>query len=73
MWKVLRAIYGMLISALLWYKKFRKDLEEEGFIFNAHMTHVLQIKWWIGKQQTVRFHIDNLMSSHEDAKVNDEF
>ena len=26
-----------------------------------------------GKQQTVRFHVDDLMSSHEDKKVNDEF
>ena len=25
------------------------------------------------KQQTVRFHVDNLMSSHMDSKVNDEF
>ena len=26
-----------------------------------------------GKQQTVRFHINDLKSSHADAKVNDEF
>ena len=26
-----------------------------------------------GKQQTVRFHVDDLMSSHVDKKVNDEF
>ena len=33
---VLRAIYGMLVSALLWYKKFKKDLESIGFIFNPY-------------------------------------
>jgi hypothetical protein len=26
-----------------------------------------------GKQHTVRFHVDDLMSSHVDSKVNDEF
>ena len=26
-----------------------------------------------GKQHTVRFHVDDLMSSHMDPKVNDEF
>jgi hypothetical protein len=30
--KVLKAIYGMLEAALLWYKTFRKDLEDFGFI-----------------------------------------
>ena len=25
--EVLRALYGMLISALIWYRKWRKDLE----------------------------------------------
>ncbi|MGC8563147.1 MAG: hypothetical protein ACP5NO_08180, partial [Thermoplasmata archaeon] len=25
--QVLRALYGMLVEALLWYKKFRSDLE----------------------------------------------
>ena len=26
-----------------------------------------------GEQQTVRFHVDDLMSSHQEAKINDEF
>ena len=34
--QVLQAIYGMLQSALLWYDKFRMDLEEEGFWFNPY-------------------------------------
>ena len=32
----LRAIYGMLIASLLWYKKFRKDLESIDFVFNNY-------------------------------------
>jgi hypothetical protein len=34
--EVLKAIYGMLEAALLWYKTFRKDLEDIGFIFNPY-------------------------------------
>ena len=32
--QVLRAIYGMLTASLLWYLKFKKDLENIGFKFN---------------------------------------
>jgi hypothetical protein len=34
--EVLKAIYGILEAALLWYKTFRKDLEDNGFIFNPY-------------------------------------
>ena len=70
--QVLRALYGMLIAALLWYKKFRSELESVGFEFNNYDACVGNriVK---GKQQTVRFHVDDLMSSHVDSKVNDEF
>jgi hypothetical protein len=32
--QVLKAIYGMLVAALLWYKNFKGDLESIGFEFN---------------------------------------
>ena len=31
--EVLRAIYGMLVASLLWYRKIKTDLESEGFKF----------------------------------------
>lgn len=34
--QVLKAIYGMLQSAILFYKKLRKDLEGIGFKFNPY-------------------------------------
>ena len=68
--QVLRALYGMLVAALLWYKKFKSDLEEQGFEFNPYDACVAN-KEVNGKQQTVRFHVDDLMSSHVDSKVND--
>ena len=69
---VLRAIYGMLQSSLLWYNQFRGDLEEKGFIFNEYDPCIAN-KIVNGKQQTIRFHVDDLLSSHVDPKVNDEF
>ena len=69
---VLRAIYGMLQSSLLWYNQFRGDLEERGFKFNEYDPCIAN-KMVNGKQQTIRFHVDDLLSSHVDPKVNDEF
>ena len=34
--QVLRALYGMLVAALLWYKKLKSDLEELGYEFNPY-------------------------------------
>ena len=34
--EVLKALYGILIAALLWYRQFRSDLEGEGFKFNPY-------------------------------------
>jgi len=69
---VLKAIYGMLVAGLLFYKKLKKDLEGIGFKFNSYDPCVAnrEVK---GKQQTVRFHVDDIMSSHNDPKVNDDF
>jgi hypothetical protein len=34
--EVLKAIYGTLEAALLCYKTFRKDLKDNGFVFNPY-------------------------------------
>ncbi len=70
--QVLRAIYGMLEAALLWYKKFRNELEQEGFVFNPYDPCVAN-REQKGSQHTLLFHVDDLKSSHIDPKVNDEF
>jgi len=62
----------MLVAALLCYKTLRKDLEKVGFIFNPYNPCVCNRTIW-GNQQTVRFHVNNLMSSHVNKKVNDNF
>jgi hypothetical protein len=70
--RVLRAIYGMLEAASLWYKKFRSELEEVGFKFNPY-DPCLANRDQNGKQHTLLFHVDDLKSSHDDPKVNDKF
>ena len=62
----------MLQAALLWYKKFRRDLEEIDFVFNPYDPCVAN-RIVDKKQHTVRFHVDDLMASHIDPKVNDKF
>ena len=70
--QVLRALYGMLVAALLWYQRFREDLESHGFEFNPYDPCVANKKVK-GSQQTIRFHVDDLMSSHRKKSVNDDF
>lgn len=69
---ILRAIYDMLIASLLFYKTIRGDLEGVGFIFNPYDPCVAN-REVEAKQQTIRFHVDELLSSHMNPKVNDDF
>jgi hypothetical protein len=70
--EVLKAIYGRLEAALLWYKTFREDLEDNGFIFNPYNPCVAN-KEVQGLQQTIVFHVDDLKSSHKSKLVNNKF
>ena len=47
-------------------------MEAEDFKFNAYDPCVAN-RMIERKQQTVRFHVDDLMSSHVNSKVNDKF
>jgi hypothetical protein len=70
--RMLKALYGMLIASLLYYKKFRADIEGIGFIVNPYDPCVANRKVK-GKQHTVTWHVDDLKSSHVDPKVNNQF
>ena len=71
--EVLKAVRGMLVSALLWCKQFGSDLEAEGFAFNPCNPCAANNKMVNGHQQTVGFHVDDVMSSHVDPEVNKSF
>ena len=69
---VTKAIYGMLEAGLLWYRKLKVDLETQGFVFNTYDPCVANRE--VEKNQhTVRFHVDDVLSSRVDSKVNDSF
>ena len=70
--EALKALYGMLQAALQWYIEFRAELEKKDFEFNPHDPCVAN-RMIDGKQQTIRFHVDDVMSSHMDPTVNDHF
>ncbi len=58
--KMQNSLYGLLRSALLFYKKLVADLESDGFVLNPYDLVV------DGKQMTVCRHVDNLKVSHCD-------
>ena len=62
----------MLKAALLWYKKFKKDLIKIGFRFNSYDPCIAN-RMKNRQQHMIRFHVDNLMSSHIDPCVKDNF
>ena len=67
-----KALYGMLQSSLLYYKKFWKDLEGQGFKINPYDPCVAN-RTVEGTQHTITWHVDDLKSSHLNPKVNDKF
>ena len=67
-----KALYGMLQSALLFYKKLRRDLEKVGFVVNPYDPCVAK-KVVDGSQMTVVWHVDDLKILHVKKKCVDNF
>ena len=63
--KLLKALYGLLRSALLFYKKLAGDLVNMGFEINPYDPCVAN-KEVNGSQMTVTWHVDDLKVSHKD-------
>lgn len=63
--KAQKAVYGLLRSSLLFYRKLRGDLERLGFEFNPYDPCTAN-KMIDDKQMTVVFHVDDLKVSHID-------
>jgi hypothetical protein len=67
--KLNKALYGLLRSALLFYKKLVGELEDMGFELNPYDPCVAN-RQVDGSQQTVTWHVDDLKVSHLDPAVN---
>ena len=64
--RLLKALYGLLRSALLFYKKLQADLEDMGFEANPYDPCVAN-KVINGLQMTVTWHVDDLKISHKES------
>ena len=70
--QMLMALYGMLIASMLYYKQFVRDIKTIGFVLNPYDPCVAN-RTVYNKQHTICWHVDDIKSSHVQAKVNDEF
>ena len=61
-----KALYGLLQSALLFYRKLRSELEDFGFEVNPYNPCVAN-KMVNGSQMAVTWHVNDLKISHVDS------
>jgi hypothetical protein len=66
----LNALYGTMVAALLYYRKFVKSLTKQGFKLNLYDACVAK-KTVNGKQITICFHVNDCKISHESSKIVD--
>ena len=62
--RLIKALYGMLRAALIFYKRLRSDLENMGFEINPYDPCVAN-KMVNGNQMTICWHVENLKVSHK--------
>ena len=67
---LVKALYGCMQSALLWYRTFKGCLEEMGFTLNPYDPCVAN-KDINGHQCTICWYVDDTKISHVDSKVVD--
>ena len=70
--EMLKALYAMLKASILYYNKFRRDIEAEGYTINPYDPCVAN-KVVNKKQHTLTWHVDDVKSSHVESRANDEF
>ena len=66
--RVLRAIYGCLKSALLWYNLYSSTLQKMGFVLNPYDLCVAN-NMIDGSQCTIAFYVDDNKISHKNPAV----
>ena len=65
---ITKALYGMIKSPLLLYRRMRRDMEAEGFTINPYDICVAT-KMVNGSQLTLLWHVDDIKISHKDEQV----
>ena len=70
--RLMKALYGFMKSALLFYQKLSGDMKSAGFKINPYDPCVVN-KMVGGDQPTVTWHVDNLKVSHRNPQVVGKF
>ena len=70
--RLIQAVYGTLLGAIIFYNKLSKHLTDHGFIQNEYDMCTFN-KMVNGEQITVQFHVDDLKVSHKDEAVLEDF
>eukprot|EP00804_Cyclotella_cryptica_P004105 CCRYP_019110-RA/>CCRYP_019110-RA protein AED:0.32 eAED:0.32 QI:0/0/0/1/0/0/2/0/274 len=63
LYELYKSLYGLMRSALLFYKKLKKELENYGMIMNPYDMCVANKETKSGHQLTMLWHVDNLKIS----------
>ena len=66
--RLIKAIYGCVQSALLWYELFSETLQKMGFVLNPYDRCVANCDI-NGKQCTIAWYVDDTKISHVDPEV----
>jgi hypothetical protein len=66
--RLLKALYGCVKSALLWYNLFTSELVKRGFVLNPYDSCVAN-RMVDGKQCTICWYVDDMKVSHVDPTV----
>ena len=64
--RLVKAVYGILLGAIIFYNKLSKHLTDHGFTQNEYDICTFINKMVNGEQITVQFHVDNLKVSHKE-------
>ena len=70
--RLVKAVYGTVLAAIIFYNKLSKHLTDHGFVMNEYDMCTFN-KMVDGEQLTVQFHVNDLKASHKDQKVLDGF
>ena len=69
---MVKAVYGTVLAAIIFYNKLSKHLIEHGFVMNDYDLCTFN-KMVNGEQLTVQLHVDDLKASHRKQKALDGF
>ena len=70
--RLIKAVYGTLLEAIIFYNKLFKHLTDHGFIQNKYDMCTFN-RMVNGEQITVQFHVDDLKVSYKDQAVLEDF